>query len=327
MYNRRFGVTVRLSVFRVPARVLIGRDSDCRLGRVHLCGAASVVPTKDARHQTCRSGDDALRVTVSSVRDKRRRRRRRIGRIASMPRGADGDTRDGATDAGRGRVGRNAVRSARAGRAYSAASWYFLILAILAWCPRGARPPTRDRRPPASSVHGRSFELPQAGHTAPQCADRASARIVYRFAADPPRAAAVAEDRGSGIFRLGVGHCARLLPRVHAFPENYGVNVGRRCYGDAGRRTTPVDTYRVYRVPTPATGYRPAGAFALTRIPLKITWPMSTCNSWYLLVNEQKERACRRHSRALSLVNAIQCAMSLRFLTVSWFGSPLRICP
>ena len=219
MYNRRFGVTVRLSVFRVPARVLIGRDSDCRLGRVHLCGAASVVPTKDARHQTCRSGDDALRVTVSSVRDKRRRRRRRIGRIASMPRGADGDTRDGATDAGRGRVGRNAVRSARAGRAYSAASWYFLILAILAWCPRGARPPTRDRRPPASSVHGRSFELPQAGHTAPQCADRASARIVYRFAADPPRAAAVAEDRGSGIFRLGVGHCARLLPRVHAFPE------------------------------------------------------------------------------------------------------------
>ena len=185
--------------------------------RVHL--RRFRVPTKDARHQTCRSGDDALRVTVSSVRDKRRRRRRRIGRIASMPRGADGDTRDGATDAGRGRVGRNAVRSARAGRAYSAASWYFLILAILAWCPRGARPPTRDRRPPASSVHGRSFELPQAGHTAPQCADRASARIVYRFAADPPRAAAVAEDRGSGIFRLGVGHCARLLPRVHAFPE------------------------------------------------------------------------------------------------------------
>ena len=102
-----------------------------------------------------------LRVTVSSVRDKRRRRRRRIGRIASMPRGADGDTRDGATDAGRGRVGRNAVRSARAGRAYSAASWYFLILAILAWCPRGARPPTRDRRP---GQHHRYMDVPSSCH-------------------------------------------------------------------------------------------------------------------------------------------------------------------
>ena len=325
MYNRRFGVTVRLSVFRVPARVLIGRDSDCRLACT--CGASvfrrRMRDTRLAGAVTTRYALPLARLETRDDDDAPPYR----PCIASMPRGADGDTRDGATDAGRGRVGRNAVRSARAGRAYSAASWYFLILAILAWCPRGARPPTRDRRPPASSVHGRSFELPQAGHTAPQCADRASARIVYRFAADPPRAAAVAEDRGSGIFRLGVGHCARLLPRVHAFPENYGVNVGRRCYGDAGRRTTPVDTYRVYRVPTPATGYRPAGAFALTRIPLKITWPMSTCNSWYLLVNEQKERACRRHSRALSLVNAIQCAMSLRFLTVSWFGSPLRICP
>ena len=192
-----------------------------------------------------------------------------------MPRGADGDTRDGATDAGRGRVGRNAVRSARAGRAYSnsAASWYFLILAILAWCPRGARPPTRDRRPPASSVHGRSFELPQAGHTAPQCADRASARIVYRFAADPPRAAAVAEDRGSGIFRLGVGHCARLLPRVHAFPEitelTSDVDVTTRVDGRRRsiRTACPRTTGPGY------TGYdlrtRPAGGLIVTRIPLK----------------------------------------------------------
>ena len=248
MYNRRFGVTVRLSVFRVPARVLIGRDSDCRLACT--CGASVFRRRMRDTRLAGGSGDDALRVTVSSVRDKRRRRRRRIGRIASMPRGADGDTRDGATDAGRGRVGRNAVRSARAGRAYSAASWYFLILAILAWCPRGARPPTRDRRSPASSVHGRSFELPQAGHTAPQCADRASARIVYRFAADPPRAAAVAEDRGSGIFRLGVGHCARLLPRVHAFPDITELT------SDVDVTATRVDGRR-RSIRTACTAYRP----------------------------------------------------------------------
>lgn len=250
---------------------------------------------------------------------------RRCPAARTGTRGTERRTRDGdASD------GRNAVRSARAGRAYSAASWYFLILAILAWCPRGARPPTRDRRPPASSVHGRSFELPQAGHTAPQCADRASARIVYRFAADPPRAAAVAEDRGSGIFRLGVGHCARLLPRVHAFPEitelTSDVDVTTRV--DGRRRSIPY----VPRVPrtTPATGLRRPRAFLTILYVFRLknhVGPMSTCNSWYLLINEQKERACRRHSRALSLVNAIQCAMSLRFLTVSWFGSPLRICP
>ena len=218
MYNRRFGVTVRLSVFRVPARVLIGRDSDCRLACT--CGASVFRRRmRDTRLAGAVTTRYALPLARLETRDERRRRR--IGRVSRRcpaartgTRGTERRTRDGdASD------GRNAVRSARAGRAYSAASWYFLILAILAWCPRGARPPTRDRRPPASSVHGRSFELPQAGHTAPQCADRASARIVYRFAADPPRAAAVAEDRGSGIFRLGVGHCARLLPRVHAFPE------------------------------------------------------------------------------------------------------------
>ena len=178
-----------------------------------------------ARLET-RDDDDAAVSAVS----------RRCPAARTGTRGTERRTRDGdASD------GRNAVRSARAGRAYSAASWYFLILAILAWCPRGARPPTRDRRPPASSVHGRSFELPQAGHTAPQCADRASARIVYRFAADPPRAAAVAEDRGSGIFRLGVGHCARLLPRVHAFPEitelTSDVDVTTRV--DGRRRSIP----------------------------------------------------------------------------------------
>ena len=142
---------------------------------------------------------------------------RRCPAARTGTRGTERRTRDG--DAS---VGTRSVPLALAGHTRllpGTTSSNFLILAILAWCPRGARPPTRDRRPPASSVHGRSFELPQAGHTAPQCADRASARIVYDFAADPPRAAAVAEDRGSGIFRLGVGHCARLLPRVHAFPD------------------------------------------------------------------------------------------------------------
>ena len=177
-----------------------------------------------------------------------------------MPRGADGTrgterrTRDGdASD------GRNAVRSARAGRAYSAASWYFLILAILAWCPRGARPPTRDRRPPASSVHGRSFELPQAGHTAPQCADRASARIVYRFAADPPRAAAVAEG-GSGIGHFSAGRwpLRTIVTTGTRFSGNYGVNVGRRCSATRvdGRRRSIRTACTAYRPRLPGTAPR-----------------------------------------------------------------------
>ena len=206
MYNRRFGVTVRLSVFRVPARVLIGRDSDCRLACT--CGASvfrrRMRDTRLAGAVTTRYALPLARLETRDDDDAPPYR----PCIASMPRGADGDTRDGATDAGRGRVGRNAVRSARAGRAYSAASWYFLILAILAWCPRGARPPTRDRRPPASSVHGRSFELPQAGHTAPQCADRASARIVYdlRPIRRAPRRSRRIGDRAFFGWALAIAH-------------------------------------------------------------------------------------------------------------------------
>ena len=216
MYNRRFGVTVRLSVFRVPARVLIGRDSDCRLACT--CGAsvfrrrmrdtrlAGAVTTRYAlplaRLET-RDDDDAAVSAVS----------RRCPAARTGTRGTERRTRDG--DAS---VGTRSVPLALAGHTRLLPGTSSSSLSSL-----GARGGRGRRRVtvagPASSVHGRSFELPQAGHTAPQCADRASARIVYRFAADPPRAAAVAEDRGSGIFRLGVGHCARLLPRVHAFPE------------------------------------------------------------------------------------------------------------